>query len=144
MKEWRKDPEEEDKSSEHVGFNPPWSSEGRTNERNLSPIKGDHAHAHPVDVTEHLVDWNVVGCNPAYPGEVAQCSEQVTRDQIPNGRCRNAIQEEPLTANPTTLTNTGVGLGMKRIEEGGRDQSIGPDYYEIWQLDTLEQIQTYS
>ena len=131
VKQWCKKPEEEYESREHVGFNPPGNNKGRTNERDLRPIKSDQAHAHSVDVTKHLVERDVVGCNPAYPGEVAECLEQITRDQVPNSGCRETIEEEPLTANPAKLFSTSVGLGMKRIEESGDDQSIGPDCYEI-------------
>jgi hypothetical protein len=116
MKDWCKEPEEEDETNENVGFSPPWSRKGRPDICNLSPIKCDQAHTHSVDVTKHLVDRDIVWSNPAHPGEVTECLEQITRYEIPDGGCQKDIEEESLAANTTSVTHAGVCLRMKRVE----------------------------
>lgn len=59
--------EEEYESSCDVSLSPPRSGKWRANISYLGPIEGDETHSHAVDITEHLVDRDVVGSNPADP-----------------------------------------------------------------------------
>lgn len=80
-----------------------------------------------MNITEQLIDGNVVGSNPAYPREVAESLEQVPGEKIPYGRCRESIEEETLSAETTPITNTSICLGVQSVEERAGDQIRGPD-----------------
>lgn len=57
----------------------------------LRPIKRDKTHTHPVNIPEHLIEGNVVGCDPANPGEVAECLEDIAREQVPDSRAQECV-----------------------------------------------------
>jgi len=79
------EPEEERKPSDNIGFGPPRCGKRRSNIRNLCPVKGDETHAHSMNITKHLVQRDIVRGDPAYPGEIAECLEQIPRQKVPNG-----------------------------------------------------------
>lgn len=59
-----------------------WCSERRANIRNLGPVESDNGHAQPMDVAKHLVDLDVVRCDPADPREVGEGLEKVAREEV--------------------------------------------------------------
>lgn len=77
--------------------------------------------------TEHFIDGDVVWCDPADPGKVAESLEEIPRDNVPRSRDKEPVEEEPLTAYTATVTNTGIGLCVKGVEESAGNQVGRPD-----------------
>lgn len=80
-----------------------------------------------MNVTEHLVDGNVVWSNPADPGEVTEGLEEVSGHEVPDCACKPGVEEEPLTTDTSSCTHTSVCLGMEGVEEGTSDEVGRPD-----------------
>lgn len=59
-------------------------------------------------VSEELVYHDVLGGDPAYPREVAECLEQVAWDDVPDGRANEAYEEESLSGDASSIADTGV------------------------------------
>ena len=78
--------------------------------------------------TEHLVEGDVVWCDPADPGEVAESLEEIPWDNVPRSRSEEAVEEEPLTAYTAAVTNTGIGLCVEGVEESASNQVGRPDW----------------
>lgn len=78
-----------------------------------------------------MVDRDVVGSNPAHPREVTQGGEQVVRHDVPTGGASECDEEELLTAETTTRSNTGVRLCVERVEERTCDKVVRPDFKNI-------------
>lgn len=79
-------------------------------------------------VSEHLVDNDVVRNNPAHPVEERERLEDVSGEEIPTRRGKETVEEEPFTANTTTVSDTGVLLLMESIEQRASDQIRRPDW----------------
>lgn len=84
-----------------------------------------------MDVSEHLVERDVLRGNPAYPGEVAESLEQISGKDIPDGGCGERVEEEAFTAETTAATNTGICLRVQSVEKSASDQVSGPDWNRI-------------
>lgn len=119
--------EEEHESESNVCLSPPRGSKGGADVSDLSPVKSDQTHAQPVDITEHLVDWNVFRGDPADPGEVAERLKDIPREQIPNGRASESEEEEFFTAKTSAVTDTSICLCVKGIKESTGNKVGGPD-----------------
>jgi hypothetical protein len=63
-----------------------------------------------------LVEWNIVRCNPAHPGEVAESGEEITWDKVPKSRKEKGVDEEPFSTDPSMGPYPAVVLGMKSVE----------------------------
>jgi len=78
-------------------------------------------------ISEHLVDWNVVGDNPAHPGEVTEGLEDITWEEIPHETTKEAIGEKSLAGYAATLSDPSVLLRVQCVEEGTSNEVIRPN-----------------
>ena len=63
-----KEPVEEDDGDANVGSGPPWVSKwGASKSGNYTPVKTYEAHTQAVSDSEDLVDFGIVGGDPADP-----------------------------------------------------------------------------
>ena len=93
-----------------------------------------------MTISEHLINGDVVGNDPADPGKGAQRREQVTREEVPDGGGTESIEEETLSAETTTVTNTSISLSMQSVKQGTGDQISGPDCVRRHKNDREEDI----
>ena len=80
-----------------------------------------------MNVTKHLVDGDVIGSDPAHPGEVTEALEEVSGHKVPECACQPAIEKEPLTTDTSSCTHTIVCLRMQSVEEGTGDEVGRPN-----------------
>lgn len=65
-----------------------------------------------MDVSKHLVHWNIVRSDPADPGEVAESLEDVSWEEVPYSGSEERVEEEAFAAETTTVTNTSICLSV--------------------------------
>jgi hypothetical protein len=75
-----------------------------------------------------LVDDDVVRDDPTDPVEDGKSGEEVVGEEIPAEGAEEGIGEEAFTRDTTAITNTGVLLRVKGVEEGAGDEIGGPDH----------------
>jgi len=63
-----------------------------------------------VHVPKHLVEWDIIGSDPAYPGEDTESLEDVSGEEVPEESAREAIYEESLSGYAAAISDTGVLL----------------------------------
>ena len=127
MKDRREDPEEHDEARKDVCLCPPRRSERTDDIGNLGPIEGKEAHSEPTLVTEELVDDDVFWSNPAYPGEVTESLEKITRKEVPRNTTEPDICEEPSARETPTGTHASIGSSMQSVEECAVNQIRRPN-----------------
>lgn len=81
-----------------------------------------------MGVTKHLIDWNIIGGNPGNPGEVTERLEEVRRENIPDRRCQESVEEKSFTANTTSSSDTCICLRVQCVEKCTGDKVGRPDY----------------
>ena len=74
-----------------------------------------------------MVDGDVVGSDPAYPGEVTEGLEEVSGHKVPECPCQPGVGEEPLTTDTSSCPHTSVCLRMEGVEKGTGDEVGRPD-----------------
>ena len=121
-------PEEPHEAGGDVRGRPPRGREGRADVRDLGPVEGDEGHAQAREVSEQLVDDEVVGRNPADPVEVAEGLEDVAREEVPEERAGERIDEETFTGDTPMSSNTSVLLGVEGVEQRAIDQIHWPNH----------------
>ena len=77
-------------------------------------------------VAEELVHYDVSREDPTNPIEVRHCLEDVVRKPVPTERTEKDIGEETLSANATTIADTGVLLLMQGVEQSTGHQVRRP------------------
>ena len=127
MNDRREDPEEHDEACDDVCLCPPRGSERTEDIGNLGPIEGKEAHSEPTLVTEELVDDDVFWSNPAYPGEVTESLEKITRKEVPRNTTEPDICEEPSARETPAGAHASIGLSMQSVEECTVNQVQGPN-----------------
>lgn len=80
-----------------------------------------------MDVTEHLVDRDIVRGDPADPREVTQSLEEVPREEVPGEGAEERIDEEALSGYSTTVTHASISLCVEGVEKSTCDEIVGPD-----------------
>jgi hypothetical protein len=80
-----------------------------------------------MDITEHLVDGDIVGRNPADPREIAKGLKDVAREEVPDETTREAIEEESSSRYATAISDPRVLLCMQGVEERACDEIVRPD-----------------
>lgn len=133
---------ENDETECDVSNSPPRSSQWRSNVCNLGPIEGDQRHTQTGDDTEELVDNNVLGSNPANPGEVTEGTEEVAGEDVPDGTAEEHEEEEAFSGDTTSATHTSILLSVEGVEQCASNKRIGPDHrgrgYEEATSDTTD------
>jgi hypothetical protein len=81
-----------------------------------------------MDITEHLIDGNVVRGDPTDPREEAERLEKVTGEDIPEGGAGESEKEELVTANTSTIPDTSICLCVKSVEQCAGNKVSWPDY----------------
>lgn len=59
-----------------------------------------------------MIERDIVGSDPADPGEVTKGLEEVAWEEVPASAANEAIEEESLSGDTTPLPYTGVLLGV--------------------------------
>ena len=95
----------------------------------LGPVEGDKTHSHAMDITKHLVDWNIIWRDPCNPGEVTEGLEKVSREEVPGARPSQCVQEEPFSGKTSSVTHTSVCLRVQGVEERTGNKVGRPNYF---------------
>lgn len=63
-------------------------------------------------ITKQLIHDHVVWCDPANPVEHRECRKQVARQDVPQRRSGESIEEKSFSTYTTPITDSSVLLGM--------------------------------
>jgi hypothetical protein len=85
-------------------------------------------------VAEHLIERDIVGDNPAYPGENTESLEDVPRKEVPKETTREGINEKSLPGYTPALPYSRVLLCMQGVEERTSNKIRGPDWKESYTM----------
>jgi hypothetical protein len=69
-----------------------------------------------MDITEHLIDRDIVRGDPSDPREVAEGLEDVPREEIPRERPKEGEQEESFTTHASSMADPCILCGVEGIE----------------------------
>lgn len=68
-----------------------------------------------------------VRSDPADPGEIGECGEEITGEEVPREGAHAGVDEEPLTADAAAVASASVLGLVQRVEEGAVHQVGRPD-----------------
>lgn len=123
----RDDPEEEGEADKDVQGRPVRAEQRVAVVGDHGPVERQREQAHARDHAEDLVDGDVVGHDPADPGEVAQPGEDEPGEPVPDeGGARD--DEEEADARDAPAVGDGVGARVQRAQQGDVAQHAGPDH----------------
>ena len=75
-------PVEKDEWEANVGCDPPRDGKRRYAIGDLAPVEGEDTHGHALPNPKQLVNLDIVGSNPADPGEARESSEEIGGQEI--------------------------------------------------------------
>jgi len=102
--------------------------------RNYCPIEGKDAQSQASVRSKQGINNSIIGSDPAYPVEHAQCPEKVSRNPIPNKTSGSNNPKDALAHHEALLVLAVVFVDG--IEEGTVSQNTWPDHIR-WPDDKL-------